>query len=121
MGGSAGSSAGASGVVAGVQNLADLHDPSLQPRLVTRLQQGIRRPKVYTDGTIRYGNLAVTGELTNLQEALGNDKWKEAMDAEYSALMRNRTWHLVPPSKGTNVVDCKWVYKLKKKAYGSID
>src|SRR5699024_10778952 len=33
----------------------------------------------------------------------------------------NKTWHLVPPRKGTNIIDCKWVYKIKRKADGSLD
>jgi hypothetical protein len=43
------------------------------------------------------------------------------MDVEYDALMKNKTWHLVPPRKGTNVIDCKWVLKVKYKADGSLD
>ena len=35
--------------------------------------------------------------------------------------MKNKTWHLVPPRKGNNVIDCKWVYKIKRKYDGSID
>jgi hypothetical protein len=43
------------------------------------------------------------------------------MDTEFDALTRNKTWHLVPPQKGTNVIDCKWVFKVKQKADGSLD
>jgi hypothetical protein len=43
------------------------------------------------------------------------------MDSEYCALICNNTWHLVPPSLGRNLIDCKWVYKIKRKGYGSID
>jgi hypothetical protein len=43
------------------------------------------------------------------------------MDDEYSALMRNKTWHLVPEQRGKNIIDCKWVYRIKRKADGSID
>jgi hypothetical protein len=46
---------------------------------------------------------------------------KAAMDLEFSALMRNKTWHLVPPAPDRNLIDCKWVYKLKRKADESID
>jgi hypothetical protein len=48
----------------------------------TRAQAGIRKPKVYTDGTVRYGCLAVTQEPANLDEALCNKDWKQAIDLE---------------------------------------
>ncbi|GJU79074.1 retrotransposon protein, putative, ty1-copia subclass [Tanacetum coccineum] len=44
--------------------------------------------------------------LTNLQE--------------YDALMKNRTWSLVPRDSNTNVVDGKWVYRLKRDKNGVI-
>jgi hypothetical protein len=43
------------------------------------------------------------------------------MDLEFSALLKNKTWHLVSRKPGANIIDCKWVYKVKKKADGSID
>jgi hypothetical protein len=43
------------------------------------------------------------------------------MDAEYRALLRNHTWHLIPPESSRNLIDCKWIYKVKHKADGSID
>jgi hypothetical protein len=43
------------------------------------------------------------------------------MDDEFSALQKNRTWHLVPAKSGANVIDCKWVYKIKRKSDGTID
>jgi hypothetical protein len=42
----------------------------VRPR--TMLQSGIVKPKVYTDGTIRYANLCTTGEPDNLTEALSS-------------------------------------------------
>ncbi|MFS8002612.1 putative RNA-directed DNA polymerase [Helianthus anomalus] len=34
--------------------------------------------------------------------------------------MRNGTWTLVPPVPNANVVDCKWVYRLKRDEKGNI-
>jgi hypothetical protein len=56
-----------------------------------------------------------------LHEALSDVSWKDATDDEFVALMRNKTWHLVLASQAQNVVDCKWVYKVKQKADGTID
>jgi hypothetical protein len=30
---------------------------------------------------------------------LSDEHWKEAMDDEFIALMRNKTWHLIPASQ----------------------
>jgi histone deacetylase 1/2 len=65
--------------------------------------------------------LTSTGEPKNVEDALQDEKWKKAMKEEYMALMKNKTWHLVPPHEGKNLIDCKWVYRIKKKADGSID
>ena len=43
------------------------------------------------------------------------------MQQEYDALLKNKTWHLVPPQRDRNLIDCKWVYKVKRKADGTID
>ncbi|KAM0053531.1 putative RNA-directed DNA polymerase [Helianthus debilis subsp. tardiflorus] len=42
------------------------------------------------------------------------------MADELDALHRNGTWTLVPPAPHTNVVDCKWVYRLKTDQNGKI-
>jgi hypothetical protein len=43
------------------------------------------------------------------------------MDLELDALMKNKTWHLIPAMKGRNIVGCKWVYKIKRKQDDSLD
>ncbi|KAJ0477853.1 putative RNA-directed DNA polymerase [Helianthus annuus] len=42
------------------------------------------------------------------------------MTEEFKALMRNGTWTLVPPVPNANIVDCKWVYRLKRDEHGNI-
>src|SRR4051812_24979359 len=42
------------------------------------------------------------------------------MTAEFNALLKNKTWVLVPPSPHQHVVGCKRVFKLKHRADGSI-
>jgi hypothetical protein len=43
------------------------------------------------------------------------------MNNEIDALMKNKTWHLVPPQSGRNVIDCKWIFKIKRKVDCSLD
>ncbi|KAK1682449.1 hypothetical protein QYE76_043297 [Lolium multiflorum] len=95
--------------------------PAPVQRMRTRSQSGIVQPKTLPYGFIRWGNFCATGEPQTLQEALGHTSWKAAMDEEFSALLHNHTWHLVPPPSGGNVIDCKWIYKVKHHADGSLD
>lgn len=64
---------------------------------------------------------AQSEEPSSVEEALQDQKWASAMENEHQALLRNKTWHLVPRPKGRNVIGCKWVYKVKRKADGTID
>jgi hypothetical protein len=87
----------------------------------TRLQCGIHKPKIYTDGTVRYGLLMSAEKPNSVHEALFDERRKDAMNNGIDARRKNGTWHLVPRKSGTNIIDCKWVYKVKRKADGSID
>ena len=62
-----------------------------------------------------------TGEPNSLVTTLDDPRWKAAMEDEIMALRKNKTWHLVPPRPGRNLIDCKWVYRIKKKSDGTID
>ena len=41
------------------------------------------------------------------------------MDEEMQALVDNETWDLVPSHK--KVIGCRWIYKIKDNADGSIN
>jgi hypothetical protein len=89
----------------------------------TCLQDNIVKPKQFTDGTIKYGHrgFCVTREPQTLLEALEDENWKGAMNEEFAALKRKKTCHLVLAHLAQNLIDCKWVYKIKHKADGMID
>jgi hypothetical protein len=114
-----------SSTIAGSRGAPNSHteaSPAALARPKTHLQDGIRKAKVYTDGTIRYGCFASAAtEPRNTIEALADSNCKKAMDDEYNSLMKNKTWHPVPPQHGRNIIDSKWVYKIKGRADGSLD
>lgn len=89
----------------------------------THLQQGIRKPKQFTNGTIHWcmHSQSSTEEPTTIGDAFHDPNWVLAMDVENQALIGNIIWHLVAPLKRKNVISCKQVYKMKRKANGSID
>ena len=47
--------------------------------------------------------------------------WQEATDDEYSSLISNNTWELVPLPKSKMAVGCRRIFKVKRKADGSRD
>jgi hypothetical protein len=113
----AGSSADSSSLLAPAST-AEVLDLPVQPAVTrprTRLQDHIVKPKVFTDDTVRYDHLglAMIREPKTLLEALHDEHWKGAMDEEFSALMKNKTGHLVLAHQAQSIVDCKWVYKVK--------
>jgi hypothetical protein len=57
----------------------------------------------------------------NLQEAISDPKWREAMQEEMRALHKNNTWELVELPSGKKAVGCKWVFTVKHKADGSVE
>jgi hypothetical protein len=62
-----------------------------------------------------------TAEPRHFQAALDIPHWRAAMEQEIHALKKNDTWRLVPPPAGVNIIDSKWVFKVKKHADGSIE
>ena len=47
--------------------------------------------------------------------------WCFVMQIEFDARLWNCTWSLVPYQPSPSLVDCSWVFKIKRKANGSIE
>ena len=60
-------------------------------------------------------------ELSSFAQANLCPHWKEAMIAELNALEANNTWILTTLPEGKQPIGCKWVYKVKLKADGSLE
>ncbi|KAJ2994795.1 hypothetical protein NUW54_g7491 [Trametes sanguinea] len=48
-------------------------------------------------------------------------KWEEAIRSELDSLVKNGTWRIVDRPRTGNIVDSKWVLRVKKNAAGEID
>jgi len=60
-------------------------------------------------------------EPTCFEHVVGNPKWDNAMDEKMVALDANVTWELVALPKDKKAIGCKWVYKVKHNADGSVN
>ncbi|KAL0438075.1 UNVERIFIED_CONTAM: Caffeic acid 3-O-methyltransferase 1 [Sesamum latifolium] len=60
-------------------------------------------------------------EPRSYKQACQSQEWKQAMKAELDALHKNKTWDITPLPKDKRAIGCRWVYKLKLKADGSVD
>ncbi|GJU66615.1 putative RNA-directed DNA polymerase [Tanacetum coccineum] len=63
--------------------------------------------------------LSTVSILSNVHEAVKNEKWKKAMNEEMEALQKNQTWDVKLPQKKT--VGCRWIYTVKLDSKGNID
>lgn len=86
--------------------------------MITRASVGIHKPNP------RYALVIAPTEIfipRSAKYALTILEWKEAMSNEFRALKQNNIWTLVPREAGDNVINMKWVYKIKMKEDGSAE
>ena len=64
------------------------------------------------------------GDPRSVKEAMARPDWphwKEVMDRKYKSLKLTRTWRTIDCPPSCNVISCRWVFILKRKANGSVD
>jgi hypothetical protein len=79
------------------------------------------KPNVRLQDYHCYFALSALHEPTTFRQASQDPLWQKAMNEELDALTKNNTWDLVELPPGKSVVGCKWVYKIKTHADGSIE
>jgi hypothetical protein len=65
--------------------------------------------------------VAEVREPESYEEAAEDANWRTAMEEEMRALAENETWDLVDAPKGVKQIGCRWVYKVKYNADGTIN
>jgi hypothetical protein len=60
-------------------------------------------------------------EPDSYEEASKDEHWVTAMKTELDALATNRTWKIVELPPHTKPIGCRWVYKVKHKADGTVE
>ncbi|KAG7539479.1 Ribonuclease H-like superfamily [Arabidopsis suecica] len=87
--------------------------------MTTRGKDGIRKPNP------RYVLFVAKGlpeEPKTIQEALNHPGWTAACEEEIETCHRTNTWSLVPKPAGVvNLLGCRWIFKTKINADGTLD
>ena len=66
-------------------------------------------------------NIQEVYEPQLFEEAQGRPEWEKAMATKHENLMKNQTWDLTPLPSRKKPIGCKWMYKVKYKAHGTLD
>lgn len=88
--------------------------------MITRGKRGISKQKCFLSAMISSVSDPAHIEPHTVKKAIQVPEWQQAMQEEYDALMKQQTWTLVPLPREKNLVSCKWIFKLKQNADGSI-
>ncbi|KAJ0579128.1 putative RNA-directed DNA polymerase [Helianthus annuus] len=94
------------------------HPPPPRPR-PSHLRQNPKQTQPFDPSAFTASTTSNQTEPTSFTVANRSPEWRRAMAEELEALHKNGTWSLVP-RVDTNVVDCKWVYRLKTDSNGNI-
>jgi len=65
--------------------------------------------------------VAQVGEPSSFQEAVQHQVWVDATMEEYSSIMINDVWEVVPRPQDRSVVRLRWINKVKYDADGSVE
>jgi hypothetical protein len=66
-------------------------------------------------------SLSNTTEPKTYAEACKSKAWIKAMNIELEALHSNGTWSIIDAPSDVKPIGCKWVFKVKHKADGTIE
>lgn len=89
--------------------------------MITRGRAGIFKPKTYLTQTENNHQNSIPKDMPkNISEAMENGYLREAMQSEFDALIKNKTWILVLSEPQNKVVGFKWVFKIKYNTDGSV-
>ena len=89
------------------------------PRTIaTCSMHGIHKPKIQFNLTT---SITPSQLPHNPKTALSDQNWKATMSDEFDALIKNKTWELVPRPQNVNVIRSMWIFHHKKKSDGSFE
>lgn len=86
--------------------------------MVTRGKDGVRKPNP------RYALIATKSPISEpktVASALKHPGWTAAMTDEFDSFVETKTFSLIPYQPDMNILGCKWVFRTKLNADGTLD
>nr|GEV40126.1 ribonuclease H-like domain-containing protein [Tanacetum cinerariifolium] len=99
-----------------IPNLPENPNPDSAHPMVTHFRVGTNRPTKRLNLHVSY----VSPLPKSYRGVFSDPNWQNAMRDEYNALIKNRTWVLVPRPTDTNIVRCMWLFRHKFLADGTL-
>ena len=62
----------------------------------------------------------LTEEPSSYSSVVKQEVWREAMEEEISAILKNKTWTVVKPQGNIRTIGVRWVFRVKKDSEGRI-
>jgi hypothetical protein len=96
------------------------------PKWETQVLKEVRSDEKHKTGTRSQQNLdsfnfALTViEPSTFAEAIEYDEWRNEMQCEYNAVIKNQTWKIVEFPRDDKPIGCKWVYRITYKENGEL-
>lgn len=66
-------------------------------------------------------NLSLVKQPSSFKEVIQHPKWIEAINKELDALIENQTWVITDLSLHKKLIGCKWIFKVKLNADGTVE
>jgi hypothetical protein len=103
--------------------------PQPSHSMTTRSHTGSLKPTQFPDFKLyhtkypffNYMTIFPESEPSCYSKAASDPRWQAAMSAEFEALISNGTWTLCPRPTNRHVIHNKWVYRIKRRADGSVE
>lgn len=97
------------------------YEPEISSRARYPINHYVSNHRLLESNQALVNQLSIVSIPNNVQEALMDPRWREAMNEEMNSLKKNNTWELVDYPPGKKIVGCRWVYTVKYKADGTIE
>lgn len=99
------------------------------PKILSSTAKSVKYPLAQVDTCYKFfakyqkfiANSNTIFEPTYYHQAITDPNWCKAMHTELATMEASNTWVLTNLPPGKKVVGCKWLYKIKYKADGSLD